>query len=427
MERHTLKNIMLGMAVAGMVAASLPLRADDEILSLNDLNKKVADLQKANDKFQFTGGGVDLRYDQQEYPTTTVYAKAISQTAASAKTGIYAKRAELDFAGKLSGTIKWVAGYDVSDTKFKDLGLVASKIPMLPGLVDGDDLGFTLQVGQFRQKFGVEQQTSSFALPLADRAIFDGGPNPWAAVKNKVNNPYTAVPITIMGERGIGVHLVVDQPVVAGVKVQYGISVDNDVQDGGEAAGQNSITGGWPKQATDTQLSVVNRLGVQAISSDYLGLNVGGSFAHDPQDTQQMTTGTANVNAADISGADIRIDTLQKALMLQAEFDGYTVINGKTKAGQRAEGWYAEGVLEPLKLISADLPRLQFIGRYEKDMPNVNSPKGTIDFDAATAGIRVVYLGNCHTALNYCAYGVGGNFNRMPDANLLTVQQQVSF
>jgi len=114
-------------------------------------------------------------------------------------------------------------------------------------------------------------------------------------------------------------------------------------------------------------------------------------------------------------------------LMLQAEFDGYTVVNGKTGAGQRAEGWYAEGVIEPLKLVSDDLPRFQLIGRYEKDMPNVNSPKGTIDFDAATAGVRVIYFGNCHTAFNYTTYGVGGNFNRMPDASFLTVQQQVTF
>jgi hypothetical protein len=427
MERQTLKSIMLGMAFAGMVVGSLPLRADDEILSLNDLNKKVADLQKANDKFTFTGGGVDLRYDQQEYPTSTVYAKAISQTASAAKAGIYAKRGELDFAGKLMTNVKWVAIFDFTDTTFKDLGMVASKIPMLPGLVDGDDLGWTLQVGQFRQKFGVEQQTGSFNLPLEDRAMFDGGPNPWAAVKNKVNNPYTAVPSKLMGERGIGVHALVDQPVGAGVKVQYGISVDNDVIDGGEAAGQDNITGGWPKQTSDTQLSVVNRLGVQAISSDYLGLNVGGSYAHDPQDTQQMTTGTANVVAADISGADIRIDTLKKALMLQAEFDGYTVVNGKTGAGQRAEGWYAEGIIEPLKLVSEDLPRFQLIGRYEKDMPNVNSKTGTIDFDAATAGVRVIYFGNCHTAFNYTTYGVAGNFNRMPDANFLTIQQQVTF
>jgi hypothetical protein len=93
----------------------------------------------------------------------------------------------------------------------------------------------------------------------------------------------------------------------------------------------------------------------------------------------------------------------------------------------RAEGWYAEGILEPLKLVSDDLPRLQLIGRYEKDMPNVNSPTGSLDYDAATYGVRVVYFGNCHTALNYTTYGIGGNFQRMAGTEFLTVQQQVTF
>jgi hypothetical protein len=38
-----------------------------------------------------------------------------------------------------------------------------------------------------------------------------------------------------------------------------------------------------------------------------------------------------------------------------------------------------------------------------------------------------VYFGNCHTALNYTTYGIGGNFQRMAGTEFLTVQQQVTF
>ena len=62
-------------------------------------------------------------------------------------------------------------------------------------MMDSPGWSWTLKVGQFRQPFGIEQQTGSSSIAFPERAIMDGGAAPMGAVK-------------LVTERVMGLHII---------------------------------------------------------------------------------------------------------------------------------------------------------------------------------------------------------------------------
>jgi hypothetical protein len=294
-----------------------------------------------------------------------------------AKGGAYLRRAEAKASAQLGAEGKAVLGYDFAENKLKDAGC---------------DLGW-LQVGQFRQKFGIEPQTGSSKIPFAERAVIYGGAQP------------TALGLKLFGERAMGLHA--QRKLAWGAcGIEAGASfVDSLGED--QAAGKNKISAldAFPKQAVDEGFSYCGRLGL-AYASRKLTAGLGASYGKDPQ------RGAFD----ELLGFDARLEWANLA-GLQGEWVSDNSLRAGSGLFQRREGWVLTQSLQPLRLFMSEPPKIELLARYE----------AAARLNAATAGLKWGFWDGQHLLLQASTFALGGDFNAFSGGPAWTLQQQLVF
>ena len=373
-------------------------------------------------------GFADLRYDHQgdvalaygaansSAPKASLGSVLGNATTASrgALDAFYARRVELKLSAEPRPWLKTVFGWDVSENKLKDWGLSLEPTANLK-----------LQLGQFRQRFGLETQVSSAKTWFIERALVYGGAHPFASG-----------PSALAKERSAGVHAYAKQG-WGPLSADLGISAVNDATED-QAVGLNkpNATGAFPATIGDHSPSLTLR---SSIESDKLpGLKrvaFGASYLHDAQDsrpgpsdaTQQALDEAYAYDGALEFGWGLR---LNGEWMASQHFNGGGAAPNGVWLGvtRRKEGWYAALAQELLQpWMGATAPSVQFLLRRESFLPM--NPGGTApgSFGATTLALRWDPPKLWHSALNFTVYDVDGDAGALGGTELLSLQQQIAF
>src|SRR5665213_835508 len=277
---------MLGMA-AGL-ALSGRVHADDAATSADTTQDQIEELRSSlgtmtaqlNDMADKTKKGVtfsgntDIRYDEQQYSSiaapnglagTTAPANGLRyvKTAvnnghqANVMSGIYVRRAEVEASAPISTWAKWDLQVDLAGLKLEDVGVELNQMSMSP-MRDTGSWTWDMKIGQYRQPFGIEQQTGSSSIAFSDRAMMYGGGNPAGYGK-------------LVDERIMGLHFTQQHSFGDfGYKLQFAIANDAAPAPGAptankgnsdQSSGQTSANTAFPDQATDTNPSEFGRVG----------------------------------------------------------------------------------------------------------------------------------------------------------------------
>jgi hypothetical protein len=514
MKRST--KIALGLALmAGL--ASQGLRADDEAAPVQDKDQEMKVwMEHVNDSLEALGkksedsdkvkieGFADIRYDRQKYtigkyynpngqPTinadgTTTFkdyaglfgsGRLVDQTLANTA-AIYGRRAEIKIFGNLAPTAKYSIGYDFAENKIKDLGVEFSELPIIPIFDVAPEWNFALRVGQYRQQFGIEPQTSSSKTYFSERSILNGGSTPFGSSVSYGTVSYTAganawstasmpsATFKLVGERVMGLHFI-HKKKLGFVNYDLGATLGNNLAD--QTAGANKANTAFAASVVDENPSGTGRFGLEPVILNEVlpfksKLKVGVSGAYDSLNASANNTPDTSNAHDELLGVDGTFDLFAGAVKFQGEYvlansygaqpwspanSNYSNNNGGLTGSyglvNTREGWYGQTSIAPLKFVGDDMPQIELLGRFENATPNVNNYLGVnqgakvklnnstyinstyvpYQFQAATAGLKWTYLGNNHTSINYSTYGINGNFNAIGDTSLLVVQQQVSF
>ena len=352
-------------------------------------------------------GYAQLRYDEQQYKVGSVNSpSSVSPLAVplSVNTrGAYIKRAEVKLSGEVIPNLDWVLGYGFEEGKLKDIGTVWKGLPLMHGLAG---YTWTLQTGQFRQKFGAEPQLGSAKLPFHERAIMYGGVHPFGALNLKM-----------IGERVLGFHLIHSHDFEAW-GYDWGWSLSNDGTD--QSKGTNSLAGAFPGQTVDENPSLTGRLGFKA-----WGAKAGVSWQRNSKNSQFMAS-TPSAQAYDETlGLDLRFELadwlwIQGEWVAQQGINGDTGLLGREEGSSLALGFYPVGFhkrkdLEP----TFRFERVVFISPSS----GAWAPSA---YCAATAGLNWNF-GFGKTSVNYTAYGLDDNYGAIGQTSLFTLQDQFTF
>jgi hypothetical protein len=443
-------------AVLGMLAAlalAPTLRADEAASSsvaddqeemratLGNLTAQMNDLKKWADEIPKISVNTDIRYDTQTYAAgtaaTTNSAPVLFQTTAlpNGKAGMSAKRIEFEVWDKISSWAKWYLQVDFAAEKIEDLGVEMDGLSLLP-YVNTGSYTMDVKIGNFRQPFGIEQQTGSSSIPFSERALMYGGANPFAGVGAYTQNFAVAKLVT---ERVMGIH--VKQAKDFGpLAYSVAVTVANDENDtwfnnANTAAGDNAA-GIDAAQANDQDPTEIARIGFDLksfgdLTKDILAVQFGASAMHDSLNTAFLSSSAATQSWADTAGWDAKVDVL-KNWHLIGEWVGRNTFTPAAGLTKRQEGWYITSVMEPLKWFDKDAPQIEWNTRYEGYLPDANkigqqvNPYITSD-NAITTGIKWSFVGKNYTSVNYTVYGYSNNFGSMAGTELWTIQQQFNY
>jgi hypothetical protein len=361
----------------------------------------------------------DLRYDYETSPQSNV----AGSNGGKGQSGMYGKRAEAKFYGKVQPNVTASVGFDFAAGKVKDLGIQIDELPLIP-FVGGPEL--SVKLGQFRMPFGIETQTSSSAIWFSERSWLNGGAD------SSFSAPQS---FKIIGERAMGIQ--------AKTAVKTGV-VDFDAAFGAfdqlsqdQGVGAASISG-ISGQANDQDLSYVGRAGLDF--SPLLGflpekskLILGGSYGRDSLNTAWRAQDNA-VKFDEVIGADL-VFNLGVANKIQAEWGGRGTFTSSAGVASTAniESWYAQHSIDLLPFFTAPAKgdALEILTRFEQGMKQGFNAGGVGERDRLSVGIKSSYWGGKnHTSVNYYIMANNGQFgglvNGGPD-QMIVVQQQFAF
>jgi hypothetical protein len=373
--------------------APSPIVTADPLAAVNARLAALEGTRSAWDRFKFEAFA-HLRYDSQD-------SKRVR--------GLYARRVETKLVAKLWDQANGVFGYDFAENKLKDLGLELDGLPLWPG---ADDWRWKLQVGQFRQKFGIEPQTGSTKVWFAERALVYGGAQP------------TTYTVKLVAERAMGLHAL-QQKSFGPLVYSLGLSVANDLSED-QAVGKNRISpaDAFPKQSTDENPSFSSRLGLD-LNLGAFKAGVGGSYARDNQNNAFLATKPADQRFDEILGWDLSAE-VAKLWKLQGEWVASNALRGDLGLSARREGWVLQQSLQPWRFFSPEAPQVELLARYESLAPNVHL--GARSLGAATAGLKWAYGdGRQQLLLQYTAYALNNDFGAAAGTELWVLQQQLQF
>jgi hypothetical protein len=377
-------------AVPAAAPTALTTTADDPNAAVNARLASLEQFQRSLDRFKFEAFA-HLRYDSQD-------SKRVR--------GLYARRVETKLVAKLWDQANGVFGYDFAENKLKDLGLELDGLPLWPGAL------WKLQLGQFRQKFGIEPQTGSPKVWFAERALVYGGAQP------------TTYTVKLVAERAMGLHAL-HQRTLGSIGYSAALSVANDLSED-QAAGKNKIsaTDAFPKQAADENPSFSGRLGVDVTVGSFKA-GLGGSYARDNQNSAFLATKASDQRYDEVLGWDLSAE-LPKRWKLQGEWVAANALRGDLGLDVRREGWVLQQSLQPWRFFSPEAPQVELLARYESALPNVHQNARTIG--AATGGLKWAYGdGKQQLLLQYTAYALDNDFGAAAGTELWVLQQQLQF
>lgn len=367
-------------------------------------------------------GQLFVRYDRQGdqalgygIPGTgpkAILGQSLGNTATASKGAIdalYVRRAEFKLTTDPLPWAKLVLGWDLSENKLKDAGLEAK-------------LGSAgrLQLGQFRQRFGIEPQLSSTKILFPERAILYGG-----------IHPFTNGPSALVKERAMGLHG--DwKPRYAWLGLELGATVaNNTVED--QAAGQNKpgSTGAFPASITDHGPSYDFRAAVDTAKIPGLKkLSAGASWMHDSQNSAPLVEDPSQEKAEEALGLDASLES--GPLQVLAEWVGSQRLEGGSPGvwkgmDRRREGWYASACLDLLHpFLGADAPDLALLLRDEAFV-NVGAAGAPGSFGAWTGGLRYKNGKNFQSSFTCTVYDIDGDTGAMGGSELWIFQQMLTF
>ncbi len=357
-------------------------------------------------------GYAQIRYDNQRYkvgsfvPLESGTDPVISTF--NSQPGVYVKRFELKLSGPLTENVDWVGGYGFEEGKLKDLGLIWKGLPFFPGLRKRG-YHWDAQIGQFRQKFGIEPQTGSPKLPFIERALMFGGAHPLAPLSLKQ-----------VGERALGLHGLHKKDFE---KWGYdaGFSLVGDVAD--QAKGTNSLSGAFPLEPSNGRPVWVGHVGLSAKQIyKWAGpFKLGASALRNDFGTHNASLSTEDYSAT--YGLDAYFEPIKEWVWFQAEWIN-TQFNPASGRGY-ANGFYIEGGFKAPKVKDFGGASVEISGRYEKvSPPSLGFPQAV---SAATAQFKLGYAKTSHTAVNVTYYAPEDHFEQAHDLVFYSVQQQFAY
>jgi hypothetical protein len=354
-------------------------------------------------------GFVNLRYDDERNPSQATIPDA--NTDNNGKSGIYSRRAEFKFQGKLSGNATFALGYDFSENKHKDLGIEVKEVSMIP-FMDFPGATFDLRVGQFRMPFGITPQTSSSSIWFPERPMIFGA-------RQNTNSQLNAG--ALVGERVMGLQGRHKGALAKVMKydVQSGV-FNNATQD--QAAGQNSLQGAFTNQDNDQDHSNIGRLAIELSFLNFMlpeksKIQTGASYIHDSTNSAYQAQLNSQISYSEVLGAELLISLANKMLEIQSEFvrrqTGINAANGAVLSNYR-EGWYGDMAFDWLPLFMSEIEKgdaLHTIFRYEENSL-FNTVNGfTNKVTKLGVGLKKSYWGGKnHTSINYFVSAPDGMF-----------------
>jgi hypothetical protein len=448
---------MLGLAAA--LVAPLCLRAEDAPAASSDeieeLRAQLGNLSAGmNDTKSMAsaikwGINTDLRYDYQPYkpdsfagsvahPYIVDYLKTDTNMA-----GMYAKRVELEATGKIMTDVEWNLQFEFAALKLEDLGVDAKMLNLLP-FVNVQGYNWEAKVGLYRQAFGLENQVGSSSTPFPERAMINGGANPWGFSK-------------LANERAMGVQMIQTHSYGAfGYKLQ--IEAANNVKDqdaaNGAFGGTYKVAAPLPATAsytaldsmglkTDQDPSEMGRLGLDLnFFPSILKLNVGASALHNSNNSRLMTDDSTLQAWNDNYGYDFTLEIPVAKSTFWGEWVGQNAFTNSQQAGQPAgsaitklvhsEGWYVVDTMKPLALFNKDWTSLDLNLRLESVMKDTDLAANTLPWlatseQAASVGLKYYWAGKNYTSVNYTSYALNGDYTALAPYSLFVVQQQFNY
>ena len=412
------------------------------------------------------GVNSDLRYDFQKWSAVNAQsaagyaangrnyvASSATDIAPNGVAGMYAKRIEVEFKAKTASWAQWHLQFDFAGLKLEDLGVELNELPFLP-MMDSSSWNWGMKIGQFRQPFGIEQQTGSSSIAFSERAMMYGGANPVGGSK-------------LVAERVMGVHVWHEKsfgPI--GYKMQFAVANDSGDQNPGTgslggtqflnttATAFNLKDYPFTGQRTDQDPGEFGRLGIDLNFMPKIAkLNVGGSAIHNSTNKTFYATGVdgSQMGEQNVYGFDstLAMDSLNWKVWGEWLASNNSVGANSSVANSgpaskginsfaltRSEAWYVTSCMQPLKFFMKDAPALDLNIRFDNFVANVdnqNTPAAAAKPYAATSaqalsyGLKWSYVGKNYTSLNYTVYGFNGDFGALAGTELFVAQQQFNF
>lgn len=411
--KHSIRTLAaLGLAttlatplLANEMDQDLRIRLEAMEEAIEGLNAKTSGLSKAN--FE---GFVNLRYDDERQPNRATQPETPANQDDNGQSGIYARRAEAKFYGKLAPTATWSLGYDFAENKMKDLGVQIDDLTLVP-FMDSPMLKQTVRVGQYRIPFGVVAQTSSSAILFPERSFMNGG---------RLNRNTQLSAATSLSERVMGVQgRWNNKNGVVDLTAQYGF-FNNLAQD--QAAGQNRMHTAFTNQDNDQDMSYATRL---VLDHSYLnGLlpeksKIATGFSYGKESNNPNFQSRSGHSYSEAQGGDLVIELANKMIIWHTEW--VKVLGNITTAGvgSHGEAWYSDMAIDLLPLISSEIEKgdaLQTLFRVEEQLvytaAGFHKPLTRI-----ATGLKFSYWGGKnHTSLTYYVaapeHMYGGDFRR---------------
>jgi hypothetical protein len=380
--------------------------------------------------------------------------------------GFYFKHVDLKFTYRIDDSTVAYLHYNLSALELDKVGVEFRDLPIPPFTSGWPDWTYSLFVGQRRQYFGIEQQTEAEDLYFPNRAMMDGGTNPFGNTFTKTNNPFNFYDAPSLAINNLVPQLVYDK--VMGIHffqkhdfgfLAYSLGVDlvnDESEESFDGGGTDSLKTGFAFQLLDQDLSEIGRLGLEPrIVNDLLPWNskleFGFSAFHDPENTAYLTSQSLHENWADTIGWDGKLSTGRDVVSAQAEWvrreqfspsfvgsgNNWTPVNTYGGLAGAAEGWYATVALQPWRLFDPKAPRVELLGRYDtiaymdqsQWLQSATTGAGGYrgSYNATTIGLRFIYKGNCHTGFYYTTYGLNNNFNAVGPTQLIQLDEQVYY
>ncbi len=391
-------------------------------VALEELYARVESIEKDNaqwrQKLVIEGYG-QLRFDGLQY-------KAVGFSSPQGVTplvhsefesfgGAYVKRLEMKLSGPLFKNIKWIAGFGFEEAKLKDVGFEWANPELF-----GQNTLWTVQLGQFRQKFGVEPQIGSPKIPFIERALMYGG-----------NHPLPGG-LKLIGERVLGVHSTFRQS-FGPLGYEAGLSVSDDGND--QLKGSNTLFTAFPAEPLNGQATVTGRLGL-SFDKPYPGagaLKLGASFQNDDRGSRTYTAGTT-VTAGVMAytyGLDVRLEAIKGWWWLQGEWikadlHGHSSSLAPVSMLSAKEAWYATSTFKVGQIPEVDNGVTEFLVRYERLTPAVGGAGFPAYLTSITFGLNLRY-GRAATAINLSEYAPEDHFTEAGDLRRIMVQQQFTY
>lgn len=437
---------MLGLAAA--LAAPLCLRADDAPSSdeIEELRAQLGNLSAGlNDTKSLASAikwsvNTDLRYDYVPFKPNSFTGSAahpyITDYTASDTNmvGMYAKRVELEGTGKIMDNMEWNLQFEFAGLKVEDLGVDAKMLSILP-FVNLDGYTWEAKLGLYRQAFGLENQVGSSSTPFPERAMINGGANPWGFSK-------------LANERAMGLQMIQTHKYGSfGYKLQ--VEAANNVKDQDAA---NGGFGGSFTTVTSTPSTTYSALDSMGLKTDQdptemarLGfdlnffpsiakLNIGASALHNSNNSQLMTGNPAKQAWNDNYGYDFTLEIPAIKSSVWGEWVAQNAFTGGATgvALAHSEGWYVVDSMKPLALVNKDWTMLDLNLRLENVVKNTDTAPLVAAYtvsseQAASMGLKYFWAGKNYSSVNYTVYGVNGDYTAMGPYSLFVVQQQFNY